>query len=409
MLLCPLAAAAVFGFTTDPASAGTLACGDTVKADVTLKADLKNCPDNGLVVGANGVEIDLDGHTISGDGTDHKPCPSGACDLGIAIEHHKGVTVGGGRVTGFGLGVDVFKAADVFVHDIDAPRNTVLGLAAFRSQDVAVQRLRANHNAFSGILYFGVTGGVVRASTANRDGLDTDQAGMTMINSRDVRISHNTFARNGDIGFYSESLADVRIAGNRIVGNPEAGMFAVASSKRVEIRGNRISHAGDGIILDASHSRVARNRISDIEAPPGCPKNGCATGIAVEGARDNRIVHNRVSRAEGFGIRVGVAPRFVPPNYRSRDNLVRANLVVNDGDGILVEPNAVDSLLLDNRARRSRDDGIDVRRPATTLVGNRANRNRHLGIDAVSNVGDGGGNRARNNGNPLQCVGLVCS
>jgi hypothetical protein len=103
-----------------------------------------------------------------------------------------------------------------------------------------------------------------------------------------------------------------------------------------------------------------------------------------------------------------VKPRFVPSNFRTRDNLVRANLLVRDGDGILVEPNAVDSLLLDNRARRSHDDGIDVRRPATTLIGNRANRNRHLGFDAVANVRDGGGNRARDNGNPLQCVGLLC-
>lgn len=409
MLFCLLAAAAVFGFTADRAAARPPSCGDTVKADVKLKADLEGCPNNGLLIGANGVEIDLNGHTISGDGKDHRPCPNGACDLGIAIEHHKGVTVGGGRVTGFGLGIDVFKAAHVLVHDIDAPRNTGLGLAAFRSQDIAVQRLHANHNAFSGILYFGVTGGVVRASAANSDGLDTDQAGMSMIKSRDVRISHNTFARNGDIGFYSETVADVRIAHNRIVGNPEAGMFAVESSKRVEIRSNRISHAGDGIILDASHSRVARNRITDIQAPSGCPKNGCATGIAVEGSRDNRVVRNRVSRAEGSAIRVGVAPRFVPPNFRTRDNLVRANLVVNNGDGIFVEPNAVDSLLVDNRARRSRDDGIDVRRPATTLIDNRASRNGHLGIDAVANVRDGGGNQARNNGNPLQCVGLVCS
>ena len=284
MLFCLLAAAAVFGFTADRAAARLPACGDTVKADVKLKADLEDCPNNGLLIGANGVEIDLNGHTISGDGKDHRPCPNGACDLGIAIEHHKGVTVGGGRVTGFGLGIDVFKAAHVLVHDIDAPRNTGLGLAAFRSQDIAVQRLHANHNAFSGILYFGVTGGVVRASAANSDGLDTDQAGMSMIKSRDVRISHNTFARNGDIGFYSESLADVRIAHNRIVGNPEAGMFAVESSKRVEIRSNRISHAGDGIILDASHSRVARNRITDIQAPSGARRTAARPGSQLRGA-----------------------------------------------------------------------------------------------------------------------------
>jgi len=386
LLLCPLAAAVVFAFAADHAHARALKCGDTVKADVKLKADLVHCADNGLVVGADRVEIDLNGHTISGDSTEQQHCSSGICDFGVAIAGHSGVTVARGRLSGFALGVGALSA-----------------------RDVAVRRVQANRNAFSGIVFFQVAGGAVRASTANRDGLDTDQAGMSMLQSHDVRVARNTFAHNGDIGLYTESNTDIRIAGNRITDNPEAGMFAVGGSKRVKILDNRISNAGDGIIVDAAHSRIARNRISRIEEPPGCPKGACATGIAIEGPRDNRVVRNRVAHADGPGIRLGLKQRFVRSNFRSRDNLVRANLLVRDGDGILVEPNAVDSLLLDNRARRSHDDGIDVRRPATTLIGNRANRNRHLGVDAVANVRDGGGNRARDNGNPLQCIGLLCA
>jgi hypothetical protein len=34
--------------------------------------------------------------------------------------------------------------------------------------------------------------------------------------------------------------------------------------------------------------------------------------------------------------------------------------------------------------------------------------NADLGIEAASNTTDGGGNKARHNGNPAQCVGVVC-
>jgi hypothetical protein len=39
---------------------------------------------------------------------------------------------------------------------------------------------------------------------------------------------------------------------------------------------------------------------------------------------------------------------------------------------------------------------------------NTANRNHDLGIEAVPGVIDGGGNKASGNGNPAQCLNVVC-
>jgi hypothetical protein len=92
---------------------------------------------------------------------------------------------------------------------------------------------------------------------------------------------------------------------------------------------------------------------------------------------------------------------------------VTANAVTDsrspDTDGIRVEPTADRVLLKGNRASRHGDDGIDVDSPATTVTGNVANDNADLGIEAVAGVTDGGGNRASGNGNPAQCVGVVCA
>jgi hypothetical protein len=44
-----------------------------------------------------------------------------------------------------------------------------------------------------------------------------------------------------------------------------------------------------------------------------------------------------------------------------------------------------------------------------TIRDNSADRNKQLGIDALPGVTDAGGNRAKHNGDPRQCVNVVCS
>jgi hypothetical protein len=65
-------------------------------------------------------------------------------------------------------------------------------------------------------------------------------------------------------------------------------------------------------------------------------------------------------------------------------------------------------LLKRNHAFRAKDDGIDANNPATELTRNEARRNGDLGIEAVRGVIDGGGNKASGNGDPRQCINIVC-
>ena len=53
----------VFG----PAAAADDLCGATIVADLKLDQDL-TCAGNGLIVGADGIKLNLDGHTITGSG-----------------------------------------------------------------------------------------------------------------------------------------------------------------------------------------------------------------------------------------------------------------------------------------------------------------------------------------------------
>ena len=57
------------------ALASQVSCGETITADTTLDSDLVNCPNHGIVIGADGVTLDLNGHLVDGDGT-----PAADCD-----------------------------------------------------------------------------------------------------------------------------------------------------------------------------------------------------------------------------------------------------------------------------------------------------------------------------------------
>ncbi|WP_432492366.1 right-handed parallel beta-helix repeat-containing protein [Kineococcus auxinigenes] len=98
-----LAAVAAHALATPEPPARRVACGETITADVRLAADLR-CPGpSGLVVAADGVEVDLDGHEITGPGL---VAGRSAAAHGISVEAHD-VTIRGGRIAGWDVGVRV--------------------------------------------------------------------------------------------------------------------------------------------------------------------------------------------------------------------------------------------------------------------------------------------------------------
>lgn len=87
-------------------------CGVTVTQDVRLDGDL-TCIGDGLTVGADGIRIDLNGHTIQGSGT----------GVGIAMTGHHNVTISGGQVRGFAVAVRINTVTGVVIRDIEFMAN----------------------------------------------------------------------------------------------------------------------------------------------------------------------------------------------------------------------------------------------------------------------------------------------
>ena len=80
-----------------PARGAEDLCGATISDDLRLDQDLV-CLADGLTVGADGIQINLDGHSITGAGS----------GVGIKIEGHSGVTIfGDGTIANFMTGVRI--------------------------------------------------------------------------------------------------------------------------------------------------------------------------------------------------------------------------------------------------------------------------------------------------------------
>jgi hypothetical protein len=169
-----------------------LSCADTVTTDTVLSSDL-NCPGStGLIVGANGITIDLKGHTISGDGTH-----TGVLNIG-----HTGDTIKNGTISTFSIAILLTTAAN---------SNTV-------------KKVRANGNSQYGILATNSSSFVIAGDTALSNGTGIEEAGSS------GQLSTNVANGNNLDGIRADDSA-VTLTGNRTSFNGQFGIEAAPGSK----------------------------------------------------------------------------------------------------------------------------------------------------------------------------------
>jgi M6 family metalloprotease-like protein len=422
------------------------ACGEVITADTKLNHDL-DCSGDGLVIGADNITLDLNGHTIDGAGT------GDGVDNGAG---HDGVAVRNGSIKEFNRGVfldgasgnrlEGLTVSDNFIGiSLRAPgnnrldRNVVSGSGSDSDSD-GIQLVGSSSNQlvgnkvsehFIGISILSGANNTLEDNTAsdNRlEGISVDTRTQLVDNKAlrnrfsgivldgdQNRLEDNEASDNGFNGIEVNSFSDRnRLEGNEASGNNVNGIDLGGDNHRLLLneasdnRGNGIALLGsnnnrlrrndasgnrfDGILLSLSSSnRLEANTASD---------NG-DYGIELRASStDNRLEGNEASGNRREGILLSSS---------NSNRLERNRAADNDDDGILVSGGSSGTLLLRNRAHRNDDDGIDVNSASATLTQNRANRNGDLGIEAVPGVTDGGGNAAAGNGDPRQCLNVACS
>jgi parallel beta-helix repeat protein len=415
------------------ASASHVSCGDTITADTKIDSDLVNCSSNGIVIGADNITLDLNGHTIDGDNELTEDCADDEiCDVGVLNDGHPGVTIEGGSVREFAAGVIAFDASHNSLRHLSVSRNLFPGVVIADSPRVKFEHNTLAANGLAGVYIFASPRVQFEHNTVAANGLHTDQAGVDLFASPHSRLAYNSISDNGDIGVLGLEADDIVIEENVVTGNPETGILL--EGNRNVIRHNRVSRDAVGIGVGGAGNEITRNHVSDSrvgsegeggvgievggdgnevtrnhvsDSRVGSAGEGGGLGISVDAGHDNVVERNVVLRADRAGIQLSLVPEFEAPP--AVNTAVRGNHLLDNGDGVFVLSTAQDTLLAGNHAVGSGDDGIDVDSSATTLIGNHAVQNGDLGIEAVVGVTDGGGNKAHGNGNPAQCTNVACA
>jgi parallel beta-helix repeat protein len=253
--------------------------------DTVLTADLVDCPGDGLVIGADGIRVRLNGHSATGSGT-----PGSA---GIRNRGHDGVTIEDGDFVG--LDVSGFQTGVLLV---DADRNRVRdlfvegsshGITLVRSDGNRIERTaarggslnRCDAPALVAIVLFGSHRNLVRDNDA-----ELSDFGISLSGSNRNRIERNRAAPLGSDGTACVGIAlfgahgnDVR--GNTAANNVDAGIHVRPRSRGTLVAGNLASFngGGDGIRVDHPRTTIAGNTANDnldhgIEAVPGVVDGG---------------------------------------------------------------------------------------------------------------------------------------
>ena len=228
----------------------------------------------------------------------------------------------------------------------------------------------------------------------------------------DLRISDTvTGIRIGGRESEDMELHEDQVVGNQIK-DSETGITVFQSGIPVRITGNRVTGMTGG--LAGQYPPVA------------------GTAIFCRGPAGGRVVieRNELVQNTGSGISLFFCSADVVGNetsynggtgiYRILSNgLVERNVANgNGGDGI--NNDDAHGIIRDNVTNRNAANGLLIvdqipqHGPAFTVTNHEANGNGALGIGAFTTTGvlegviDGGGNRAKNNGDPRQCVSVVC-
>jgi parallel beta-helix repeat protein len=300
------------------ALASHVSCGDTVTQDTKLDSDLVNCPGDGIVIGADNITLDLNGHLIDGTGF---PTSGAGVDNNAG---HDGVTVIDGRIQEFAAGVQMTGAANNLI-----TRLTV-------TQSAATVSLRGD-------------------SDGNVISRNTGEGPIMLIGDSDDNLIERNALSPGAV--FILSVFPGTAERNRIERNTVSSGFegiSLNGATETTVEKNVVSGVQRGMVVTGTSNRVVQNTVTN-----------SGVGIALGQAFQTELVKNDVLDSTGDGISVGSV---------AHDTLLDRNTANRNGDdGIDVE--STSTTLTKNTANDNRDLGIEAVPGVTDGGGNKARGN----------------------------------
>jgi parallel beta-helix repeat protein len=230
------------------ARVGNVSCGQTLTESTILENDLENCFADGLVAGADGITIDLNGHTIDSR--------IGSTGGGVVVLGFDQVVVENGAITGFDIGVHVDFGADrTRVRDLSISDNAI-------GTGIEAGGLRTSVN---GNTVFGREIGILANGTTPTTAGNTvkDNGTGMLLGGSGAVATRNTALSNAGFGLQVTSGTDA-VTGNVANANGDDGIDATAATGAT-LDGNSASFNtglgidADGDVLDGGGNAATGN------------------------------------------------------------------------------------------------------------------------------------------------------
>jgi parallel beta-helix repeat protein len=289
-------------------NSGIASCGQVVTQDVTLTSDLNCDSGDGLIVGASGITINLNGYSITGPngGGQQAVNPTGSQGAANPTSADSDDENGGQQQEEEAAATEEEEEEAVNptsadsddenggqqqeeeeaaateepeIRPVTTRQNTAdydgsSGILVANADNVAIAGLGEISGFSRGVTFLGSSGGAVTdIQLANND------IGAVVASSEGTEISRNTITNNG-IAVVSDGSNGGVTAFNQIVANVEQGILLVGSSDNVVAANNMYGNGGSGIFLDPMSQRnhldyntVFGHEAADLNNADGMPTN----------------------------------------------------------------------------------------------------------------------------------------
>jgi parallel beta-helix repeat protein len=234
-------------------------CGATIFANLKLDHDLL-CPGNGLVVGSDGIKINLNGHTITGSRS----------GVGISVIGLARVSIAGGTIKNFTTGVLLLNSTAVVIHE----NQLVDNVDGVDLQTGSVgNTIKENHfqdNSTRGIMMRGGTS----ANVVKENTFDGNRVGVLLFGPVGTTLKENILSFSGLAAIrVNVSATGNVLRENTILSNPAGIDFIVTPTGSAignELRENTITLNTCGLKGPVAGNTLTEN-IFQGNAVDSCP------------------------------------------------------------------------------------------------------------------------------------------
>jgi parallel beta-helix repeat protein len=279
------------GLNASSALAAHVTCGKYITQDTTLDSDVLGCEGNGIVIGADNITLDLNGHTISGNNFNY----------GVLNYRHTGVEIRGpGTIRFFYYGVGLDDATRNVVSNVTGEFNSASAISVYESSENFVAN-NTSTSSTSGIVVTeghrnviwnnsiagGIGAGIYLLEFASENFVARNSVrglffGALLFDADNNHFSRNKFIENGTgVRLIGEEGADGNAFDrNEATLNGGDGFYIPVNSSGTVLRRNVANQNGaDGIDVDDRATTLTRNTANNnddlgIEAVPGVTDGG---------------------------------------------------------------------------------------------------------------------------------------